>query len=102
MFKCIRSGKYRKTKAFYIAQASPILGSALFNGLVVSWVGCHHNEFDAHVHYLSILAMPTCIQKSLENQSSTPHKPKNIDHDNNLLECFSLTELSAWGGIHSR
>ena len=55
MFKCIRSGKYRKTKAFYIAQASPILGSALFNGLVVSWVGCHHNEFDAHdVHDLPV------------------------------------------------
>jgi len=54
MFMRIRSGKYRKTKAFYIAQASPILGSALFNGLVVSWVGCHHNEFDAQVHDLPV------------------------------------------------
>ena len=75
---CIRSGKYRKTKAFYIAQASPILGSALFNGLVVSWVGCHHNEFVAHVQDLSVAGntdMHTLYKKASKIKV-TPHKPK--------------------------
>lgn len=101
MFMRIRSGKNRKTKAFYIAQASPVLGSALFNGLVVSWVGCHHNEFEAHVHDLLGAGNADTHTRKPQNQSFTA-QTKNIDHANNLLECFSLTVLSDWGGIHSR